>query len=330
MSGMLILGTFLAIMHNLFLSSVYASLLRPFDGDGEGALLAPSHWSSATCLLHAATCAASFLNVLSHAGVALGVLNDTYVLSILVGVGFDVVTRVLQLVWMIGVTATLLPEPIKWSTIISSVEQRTLHAEDDNLSSNDDLTLEFLLVLVVFYVYHMIVHVRALCMNQSLERLQNVLTSALNNLRGIPGEGYMDHFFAYTDLGTHMLAFGLSALLLKRDGALFVAAGFLVFLVGISFVVLSRIPFPEMEKGLSATNHVNHLASMIQVLDSPQQDNIKTKTITCLCLACKRRKQRQRVHRPVSFTFNADDGICQLWLSSFKELSGILSFATKS
>lgn len=354
-SGMLILGTFLAIVTNLFRSSIYCALLfdRHCGGEEElqlpvAGIIALSSWSrsfatACRCLFHASICAASFLNVLSHSAVALGALNDTYVLSILVGVGFDVFTRILQLVWWIWMTRTL-PETTSTRLMLSvpkicSFEESTL-VIDNPVPDNTNSTQALLLVMVFFYVYHMIVHVRALCMNQSLSRLQSVLKSALNNLKGIPGEGYSDHFFAYTDLGTHLLAFGLSALLLEKEGALMGAMGLLVVLAGISGVVLSRIPFREMimDSSITSKTSATHLASMIEVvLDNkyPVDRETNQKTIMCSCKACNKRKERLQQRdenynqHPVSFTIHRDDGICHLWLSTFEQLSGIISSATK-
>eukprot|EP00531_Pseudo-nitzschia_arenysensis_P003088 CAMPEP_0116129642 /NCGR_PEP_ID=MMETSP0329-20121206/8028_1 /TAXON_ID=697910 /ORGANISM="Pseudo-nitzschia arenysensis, Strain B593" /LENGTH=302 /DNA_ID=CAMNT_0003623913 /DNA_START=9 /DNA_END=920 /DNA_ORIENTATION=- len=294
MSGMLILGVFLKILHHLFHSSIYASLLvgsnNPQNGLG-------FQWSShlSMCVLHSATCAASFLNVTSHAAVALGVLNDTYVLSILVGVGFDVLTRVLQLVWWIKMTANLTSES----------------------TEKESTTSLFLLLLVIFYVYHMIIHVRALFLNKSLSRLKTVLMGALNNLRGIPGEAYLDHLFAYTDLGTHLFALWLSFLLLQAEGAIFLAVGCLGLLAGISYVILSQIPFSESSD--------KELAFMIKVVGTTEEAT----TITCSCRACKTRQERLDSNSPVSFTVGARDGICQLWLASFGQLTEHLALATK-
>jgi len=286
-SGILILGFFLKILQHLFRSSCYASLLE----------LKPesSSPSFGVVCLCAATCAASLLNVLSHTAVALGALNDTYVLSILVGVGFDVMTRIVQLIWWMGISANL----------------------QITTTTNQDLTSLFLLMLMVFYVYHMIVHVRALFLNTSLSRLQTVLTGALNNLRGIPGDGCWDHIFAYTDLGTHLFALLLSYELLQKEGAVVLAIITLTLLAGISYKVLSQIPFSE--------NSGKELASMVKVVGT-KNGNI---TIACSCLVCKRKKERSSNCSAVSFTVNNRDGICQLWLASFEQLSGILELATK-
>jgi hypothetical protein len=47
-------------------------------------------------------------------------------------------------------------------------------------------------------------HIRALLLSSSATRLQSVVKSAWNNLRGEPGRSYQDHLFAYTDLGYHV------------------------------------------------------------------------------------------------------------------------------
>ncbi len=294
MSGMLILGVFLKILHSLFQSSVYALLLVGGNPQKELGFQWPYQLSMS--LLHATTCAASFLNVTSHAAVAMGVLNDTYVLSILVGVGFDVLTRVLQLVWWIQITTNL----------------------PSNEIENDSMTSLFLFLLVVFYIYHMIVHVRALFLNKSLSRLQTVLIGALNNLRGIPGEAYLDHIFAYTDLGTHIFALWLSVRFLQAESKMFLAVVCLGLLAGISYVVLSQIPFSD--------NTDKELASMIKVVVGTENGA----TILCSCRACKTKQERLDSNSsPVSFTVNPRDGICQLWLASFGQLTEVLAAATK-
>ncbi len=247
--------------------------------------------------LSTATCAASFLNVLSHSAVALGALNDTYVLSILVGVGFDVMTRIVQLVWWMGISANL---KFTFATT-TSTESTTL----------------FISTLMVFYVYHMIVHMRALFLNTSLSRLRAVLNGALNNLRGIPGDGYWDHIFAYTDLGTHFFALWLSYKLLEKEGMVVLAIVTLALLAGISYRVLSQIPFSETSD--------KELASMVTILNT----DTGIPTITCSCLACKRKQERSNNCSAISFTVNSRDEICQLWLASFEQLSGILALATK-
>ena len=47
-------------------------------------------------MLNGVVAASSFLNALSHGAVVLGALDAAYVLSILVGVGFDAITMVLR------------------------------------------------------------------------------------------------------------------------------------------------------------------------------------------------------------------------------------------
>ena len=324
---MLILGAFLGVLRNLFRSSTYAPLLLiesdPMsnnlnDMQHHQQRLEATWWlASLMCLLHAATCAASFLNVLSHAAVALGALNDTYVLSILVGVGFDVLTRILQLVWWVCITICM-SKNHKPSTAKVLLKQDDTPPETADDTAIDSSTPLLLLFLLFFYVYHMIFHVQAMRMNHSLSRLQAVLNSALNNLRGIPGEGYLDHLFAYTDLGTHLFACCVSALLLRKEGALWLAVGLLGILIGISYGILSRVPFSEIVSSSNAG-----LASMVEVQGT---------TITCSCRACTARKKERVIgdhHPAVSFTVSPRDGICQLLLCSFEQLSGILSSIAK-
>mmetsp|Transcript_10906 Transcript_10906/g.16507 ORF Transcript_10906/g.16507 Transcript_10906/m.16507 type:complete len:349 (+) Transcript_10906:152-1198(+) len=336
-SGMLILFTFIMIMQKLFQFSIYSSILRADYGFHYPSVSEPHGLFSllpplvVSYLINGCTCAASFINVLSHSAVALGFLNDTYVLAILLGVGFDVATRTLYLVWWTHITCTLtLPVYHKSGKNVMSTEGQGQEHDHDNgvyltswffEQSFIDPTLILLLILATLYIYHMIIHVRALYMNHSRQRVQNVLAGALNNLRGIPGKGYTDHLFEYTDLGIHLLAFILSAKLLQSQDALFVALYLLGMLLIISYIALSRIPLKDEMKNTSNSK----LMSMMQLGASIDS------RIMCRCGACSKRKRRQtkrgRGDHPVSFTFNKIDGICQLWLCSFEQLSNLLRSA---
>ncbi len=278
-SGMLILVAFLGLLYRLLRSSIYAPLL--WDSQQHDSLR----------VLHACTCAASFLNVASHTAVAVGVLNDTYVLSILVGVGFDILTRILQIVWWGCLTRNLTPE----TTVVGG-----------------DSTILLLLVLVFVYIYHLIVHIQALHMNHSLERMQSVLKSSINNLRGIPGKAYVDHLFAYSDLGTHIFCWLCSTRMLQLQGNLWMVIVFLGLLLGISYLAFAQIPLSRLTTASSMTSLIT----------------IRKNTVDCSCTACSSKKKRQG-ESIVSFTVHPSDGICQLWLGSFEQLSEILASASK-
>ena len=277
-SGGLILILYSASITHLFNKSLYGEFLS------SGAMM-----KSSSTLLNSFTSASSMLNVLSHSGVVLGALNDTYVISILIGVGFDVMTRILQLIWWVDITR---------------VSFYQLSLQDKNIDESKIChTVGFLAVSTLIYIYHMIIHLRALWLNSSLQTLTKVLTGALNNLRGIPGDNYHDHIFAYTDLGGHLLPLTLSGLLLKRRNELWAAFRALVFLIISSYVALSRIPFNKFDL-------------------NPIIGEGKGGSLTCGCSACVLRTKRKG--EDSSFTFNSKDGVCQLWLHSFEDLSTLL------
>ena len=147
-------------------------------------------------------------------------------------------------------------------------------------------TVGFLALLATIYIYHVIIHVRALRLNSSLERLNKVLFGALNNLRGIPGDKFQDHIFAYTDLGGHLLPLGLSVVLwyhTEETARIMAAFQALVFLITVSYVALSRIPFNEHD-----TN--------------PRIGEGVGGEITCSCSACER--WTKRMSEDSSFTFH--------------------------
>ncbi|KAL7528100.1 hypothetical protein ACHAXR_002268 [Thalassiosira sp. AJA248-18] len=89
-SGCLFLLTYITITKTAFNWSIYGDSLN----SGEFA-------TSSSGTLNGIIMAMSLLNVISHCAVILGALDDSYVLSILVGVGFDVLTQILRLIWWV-------------------------------------------------------------------------------------------------------------------------------------------------------------------------------------------------------------------------------------
>ena len=121
------------------------------------------------------------LNMLSHTAVVIGVLNDTYVVSILVGVTFDVATTVLYL--------TMWREILALNTVLMPTTAST-----------------FLLGIVCLLItaVQWFTHVRALLLAYSTARLKSVVRVAWNNVCGEPGPAYVHHLFAFTDTAYHM------------------------------------------------------------------------------------------------------------------------------
>mmetsp|Transcript_19229 Transcript_19229/g.29713 ORF Transcript_19229/g.29713 Transcript_19229/m.29713 type:complete len:322 (-) Transcript_19229:191-1156(-) len=306
LSGFLILISYMLLVRWMFISSILhqkiftvrRALPDYLDNEEDSSFASPG-----TMLI----CLASALNVVSHLAVAMGALDDTYVLSIILGVGFDVMTRILQLIW--------------WMSLTSSAE-----------AVKDISTIRLQATLSVMYVYHMIIHARAIsaftCQPCLRSDIQTVIAGALNNIRGIPGEQWGDHLFAYTDLGSHFLAFGLSLALLLRNEwnkcTLYFTMGVMMFLFVLSCLVLHIIPCNDLRDG----------DSLIRV-DST------TGEVRCWCIACREYEARHRGctnrhHKEgsmstqkgkacVAFTLNRHDGICRSWLISFGALQLALS-----
>jgi hypothetical protein len=111
----------------------------------------------------------SFLNLVSHTAVITNLLNDGLVLSILVGVTFDVTSSLLYL-WCFR-HHQLSPILLLWST--------------GNLAA----------------------HVRALFLYTGWDTMKSVVISATNNMKGKPGPFGLDHVFAYSDTGNHLAYF---------------------------------------------------------------------------------------------------------------------------
>jgi len=271
--GSLILTVYSFVLIHLFNKSMYGKSLQ-----------SGSMHSSSSILLNASTMAASLLNVMSHALVVLGALNDTYVLSVLLGVGFDVITRILYLIWW-----------IQLSRISTAFEM-------------DHYSIKLIFLLSAAYIYHMLLHLRALKLNSSKERLRMVLTGALNNIRGIPGKGFHDHIFAYSDLGGHLLPMVLCTILLHKQESILVAFRMVLLMSLLSFVAILMIPSNEQKDRKGAR-------SLIQISTNG--------SVFCKCDACTCKSRR--TNQKVSFTFHYNDGICYLWLCSFETLSNILT-----
>jgi hypothetical protein len=113
----------------------------------------------------------AWLNVVSHMTVVMNCLNDGLVISILVGVGFDLASSVLYLCY-------------------------THHRPS--------------WLYYLWSIWDLTIHLRALLFFRSVDRMQAVVTSATNSLKGNPGPYYLDHFFAYTDAGKHILYLGMA------------------------------------------------------------------------------------------------------------------------
>ena len=232
--------------------------------------------------LNGIVAAASLINVLSHSAVALGMLNDTYTISIMVGVGFDILSRSLTGSWWIYLSM--------------------LSNSNDMESSTSALSTILLQGMILsMFLYQMHVHITALYLNHNIGRLKNVLHSSLNNLRGIPGKRWKDHLFAYTDLGFHVLPFLLAMGLLKRQDAVRAIFYSATFLVSIFYGALCTIP-------LSADTNPNRISSLLTILNN--------ETLECKCEVCLHAKMQRSSTKPTSFTFNPLDGICKLWLCS--------------
>mmetsp|Transcript_19854 Transcript_19854/g.41794 ORF Transcript_19854/g.41794 Transcript_19854/m.41794 type:complete len:342 (+) Transcript_19854:205-1230(+) len=323
-SGALILATYLLVTKISFDKSLYGLLLHDdwwlssqnnAAAEDEGSLaqldnmittsVVPS--SSTFLFLNSMVMAASLWNVISHAAVVLGALHDTYVLSILVGVGFDVLTKILVTVWWAHLTSIL-------SFILIGQQHSIIPTKYDCA-----ISASFLLTQFVIHVYQMVIHVKALRMNQSYERLVRTLHSSLNNLRGIAGGKYEDHIFAYSDLGGHLAPLILSHLLLSRVEAVWVGWCAFLGLAMVSVGVLSRVPLNSAKQydgeNINNNNGHNNKISLVRLS--------KEKGIECSCPACQRRV-RSTGHSSCSFTFTRREGVCILWLYSFEDLSNIL------
>ena len=167
----------------------------------------------------------SLLNVSSHLAVVLGCLDDTYVLSILVGVGFDICSSFVYVAFWISNYSFYY---YSYNTNFDQYAQPKMEVYDGQKDAqqrwlvgnkqtwNGDVV--FCATYVSFFIYHLIIHTGALYNIQScsLRRTSEAVCSAWNNIQGIPGICWKDHFFAFTDLGTHTFQFIVSLIILWK------------------------------------------------------------------------------------------------------------------
>lgn len=157
---------------------------------------------------------ASFLNSASHTAVILNLLEDTMIISILIGVSFDVLSELLYLSFWVQLGQ------------ISSIH----------------LPKSFVLVYAPYATYHLTVHVRALLMTRSFRRLESVVRSAYHNIIGYPGDSYyVDHIFAFSDTAFHLFHLGVVSVVVGLGKSVqiigaAVMAAMLLACVGVGFI----------------------------------------------------------------------------------------------
>ena len=210
----------------------------------------------------------SLCNVISHTAVVMNLLNDGLLISILLGVSFDVVSCVVYF----------------WSI------------------RNNPLNIS----LMIWTSGTFSLHLRALLLSTSLNRASAVVTSAVNNLRGIPGPWLSDHLFAYTDLGLHMSFFILAIRETIGKGstskAIGLAISFIAPLILLFRQFLAPLPNSHPKSNADGTYRQPPIAQL-HVLHNKARP-------VCDCKVC-----RQQTAFSVAPPY-----LCELWYCNFEEL----------
>ena len=243
--------------------------------------------SFADTVLLRLTLVASLLNCSSHIAVVSGLLQDTYTVSILIGVGFDVLSNFLYFAALCCLTKSK-------TNFYNEIVERSLF--------KTGLTLVIALAVQVYLFW---AHVRALRLGHSLSRIQQVTKSAWNNLRGDPGPWYMDHLFAYLDLAHHMFmtlvalrAFDMALRSTAKSSML----GLLLLLVSSSALSMNQQSGNEYVR-----NTPGRLPSRCLSVD-PQTDKA-----TCYCFGDGAKHN--------AFSVDWRNGrFCLLWFHSFRQV----------
>eukprot|EP00545_Synedropsis_sp_CCMP1620_P001405 CAMPEP_0119027696 /NCGR_PEP_ID=MMETSP1176-20130426/37585_1 /TAXON_ID=265551 /ORGANISM="Synedropsis recta cf, Strain CCMP1620" /LENGTH=288 /DNA_ID=CAMNT_0006983669 /DNA_START=199 /DNA_END=1062 /DNA_ORIENTATION=- len=230
-------------------------------------------------------------NTLSHTAVVVGVLNDTYVVSILIGVGFDVLSTVLYLcMW--------------W--VLASSNAPTAGGEPTKTPAPAVLVLLEGLCLAITLL-QWLTHIRALLLSSSAARLQSVVTSAWNNLRGEPGPSYQDHVFAYTDLAYHIFHTAVAVRLVFG----WRSTDLVIRMLGVALTTIVVAIFLLGNRNLSTSPPNNQLPpGLLQISKEGKP--------VCSCDVCA-------IHDNKAFSidfFRCE--LCQLWFQSFGQMCHIL------
>mmetsp|Transcript_32754 Transcript_32754/g.48509 ORF Transcript_32754/g.48509 Transcript_32754/m.48509 type:complete len:292 (-) Transcript_32754:19-894(-) len=176
----------------------------------------------------------SSLNTLSHAAVVTGVLDDTYVFSILLGVGFDLLSSFLYIMF--------------WVKLLLSTEI------DLNVPSLGDTFLGLLCIVIL--VHQWLVHLRAIFLSSSVTRLRAVVTSAFNNIRGDPGPRFSDHIFAFLDIGYHLYHISVTSRIMELNITNVLLTSGVLLLILVSFKTNGKpsSPTSQISSGLLIVN----------------------------------------------------------------------------
>jgi len=296
--GYLVLVLYIGISYSFFSISIYG---RPLSDVKRSTIIEHScPLSKPNQILTGFVCASSFLNVSSHGLVAMGMLDDTYVLSILLGVGFDVATRVLYLIWWICLTRALQQ---------SNNEGDTMDGMEWDLS-----TIFFYVVNGTSYIIHMIIHVRALFMYSSHDRLNDVLNNALNDIRGVPGKAYRNFIFVYTDLGSHMMPLLLSSAIIWICRVIHIALAAFGLLSIFARFIFQRIPLHSGEEELTTNS-----AKLISITASGK--------VMCSCSICRKKEMEKGCKTSFCIDLRTKS-VCHLWLCSFEQLCSMMKCAS--
>lgn len=284
--GFSILFVYMAIFLNAFRGSSYFylnghNLVERQSQDAQVSLLS-THLTSFVF-------ACSALNVASHSAVVLGALDDTFVASILVGVGFDVFSSFLILAF--------------WVSLSQSLEEVDGEMKLGNFT--------FLFLLGASFRYQIVIHVKALLMSHSFERTASVVRSAVNNIKGEAGPAYADHLFAYTDLGYHLFHLIVSFLFLwswgiLKIGVVVVSAS---VLLAFTFLFFQRRAADRLGN-VNFTQPKAESSGEIVMVSVNRQGKLE-----CSCKVCK------ESNWGTSFCINLKrTALCQLWFLTFGQL----------
>ena len=240
---------------------------------------------------------ASFLNSASHTAVILNLLEDTMIISILIGVSFDVLSELLYLSFWV------------------------------QLSQRITLPTTFVLLYATYATYHLAVHVRALLMTRSFRRLESVVRSAYHNIIGYPGDSYyIDHVFAFSDTAFHLFHLGVVSVHVVGLGkSVQIIGAALMVVMLVALVVAGLMGGQRTIAGGQSTENGDTPSLHLKQQDKPcNMLSRRGDQPICSCKTCVQVAESANGTTPRATAFcirvqGLSLLVCDLWKKSFRE-----------
>mmetsp|Transcript_29099 Transcript_29099/g.42484 ORF Transcript_29099/g.42484 Transcript_29099/m.42484 type:complete len:333 (+) Transcript_29099:119-1117(+) len=268
--------------------------------------------TSSNTLLSTIVFICSFINTASHISVVAGTLQEVLVLSILIGVSFDVVSQLLYVTFLMTT-----------HSIVTNNDDTFMIRYSSNNNALHVLHLLFgMMIIPSFFVLQIMLHIRALRLHVSYSRMNQVVQSAQNNIMQKPGRCYVDHLFAYSDLGHHVFYFMLSSRFLGWVRVVRILFGLVVVVVIVMGIVVVAWKWYHSDIN-TTTIHPPNMTQNNNKNEKPPLLVMQDGKPVCSCNVCQ--NKRNNDHQQSAFLVDVKNGVlCKLWFMTFGQLCTLM------